>query len=380
MATTGHSPSSPDDSITSTIAGSQPIPPSSNTRMSLEDPSDPYYLHHSDDPGNNLVSQLLTGQDNYASWSRSMKLSISVKNKIGFLDGSITKPSPTDTSLYIAWSRNNNIVISWILNSVSKEISASILYDDSASEIWKDLQVRFQRSNGPHIFNLQKDLTNLRQDSQTVSMYYTKLRTIWEELSTYRPTCTCNKCTCGGVQKLQEHYHMEYIMSFLMRLKDSYSHVRGNIFLMDPLPELNRVFHFVTQEENQRGDLTIDSHSSMAFALQSDWSHTLISDSTTCQPHPPRKNHLFAPIAMFLSTLLRNVISYMAIHLVINQNPPTTHHQPNSILPRMQTTIPDLTKLKSILQLSATLQLYYLSLPLLNTNNFSTFLLLKHLV
>ena len=68
----------------------------------LEDPANPYFLHHGDNPGNTLVSQLLTGQDNYVSWSRAMQLAVSVKNKIGFLDGSIPKPSISDQSLYTA--------------------------------------------------------------------------------------------------------------------------------------------------------------------------------------------------------------------------------------------------------------------------------------
>ena len=205
----------------------------------LEDPANPYFLHHADNPGNTLVSQPLTRQDNYISWSRAMQLAISVKNKIGFLDGSIPKPSLSDQSLYTAWIRNNNMVISWILNSVSKEISSSILYDESASAIWSDLKVRFHQRNGPHIFNLRKELMNLKQENQSVSIYFTKLKTIWEELTNYRPTCTCHGCTCGGVKKIQDHYHMEYIMSFLMGLSDSYSQVRGSILLMNPLPEVS---------------------------------------------------------------------------------------------------------------------------------------------
>ncbi|XP_030502719.2 uncharacterized protein LOC115717889 [Cannabis sativa] len=210
-----------------------------NQRSPLEDPANPYYLHHGDNPRNTLA----------------MQLSISVKNKIGFLDGSIPKPSPTDFVMYNAWVRNNNIVISWILiNSVSKEISSSILYDDSAAAIWNDLKMRFHQRNGPHIYNLRKGLMNLKQEAQTVSMYFTKLKTVWEELSNYRPSCTCNGCSCGGVKKLQEHHHMEYIMSFLMGLSDNYTQVRSSILLMDPLPEMNRVFHLVSQEEHQKGN------------------------------------------------------------------------------------------------------------------------------
>ncbi|XP_030504972.1 uncharacterized protein LOC115719940 [Cannabis sativa] len=211
----------------------------SASRNPLEDPANPYYLHHGDNPGHTLVSQPLTGQDNYVAWSKAMQLAISVKNKIGFLDGSIPKPSPSDLILYNAWIGNNNIVISWILNSVSKEISSSILYDESTSTIWNDLKIRFHQRNGPHVYNLRKDLMNLRQDNQTVSMYFTRLKTIWEELTNFRPSCTCNGCTCGGVKRLQDHYHMEHIMSFLMVLSDSYSQVRGSILLMDPLPEIS---------------------------------------------------------------------------------------------------------------------------------------------
>ena len=114
------------------------------------------------------------------------------------------------------------MVISWILNSVSKDISSSILCDKSIAAIWSDLQVRFHQRNGPHIFNLRKDLMNLEQENQTISMYFTKLKTIWEELTNYRRSCSCHGCTCGVVKKLQEHYHMEYIMYFFMGLSYAY--------------------------------------------------------------------------------------------------------------------------------------------------------------
>ena len=49
-----------------------------------------------------------------------MTIALSVKNKLGFIDGTISRP--VDVDLLGPWVRNNNIVISWILNSVSKEI------------------------------------------------------------------------------------------------------------------------------------------------------------------------------------------------------------------------------------------------------------------
>lgn len=112
-------------------------------KSDIDDPSSPCFLHHSDSPGLILVSQQLTG-DNYTSWSRAMTIALSVKNKLGFVDGTITKPKGINADLLNSWIRNNNIVISWILNCISKDISTSVIYATSAHEIWNDLKDRFR--------------------------------------------------------------------------------------------------------------------------------------------------------------------------------------------------------------------------------------------
>ena len=103
-------------------------------------------------------------------------------------------------------------------------------------------------------------------------MYFTKLKTLWEELSNYRPGCSCGKCTCGGGKELNAYHQMEYIMSFLMGLNDSFGQVRGQLLLMDPIPHINKVFSLVSQEERQRSvgheGLATDSGNGMAFAIK----------------------------------------------------------------------------------------------------------------
>ncbi|KAL5580773.1 hypothetical protein UlMin_013215 [Ulmus minor] len=211
---------------------------SKSGKSAINEPSSLYFLPHSDGPGLIL--------------SCAMLITLSIKNKLGFIDGSIKKPEGNDLNLLNSWIRNNNVVISWILSSVSKEISASIIFSDSSYEICLDLKDRFQQRNGPRIFQLHRELMNLVQDQSTVSVYFTKLKTIWEELSNYRHVCTCRKCSCGGVKELHSHYQLKYIMFFLMGLHDSFAQVRGHLFLMDPLPPINKVFALISQEEHQR--------------------------------------------------------------------------------------------------------------------------------
>ena len=101
----------------------------------MDDPTSPFFLHSSYPPGLVLVSQHLTGE-NYGSWSRAFKLELSVKNKSGFIDGSLQVPDATeDPQQYQHWIRNNNMVISWILNSVSKDITPTIIGYSTTLEI-----------------------------------------------------------------------------------------------------------------------------------------------------------------------------------------------------------------------------------------------------
>jgi len=121
---------------------------------SSQDPSHPLFLHHSDGLGLILTSQPLDHK-NYTTWSRAMMVALSVKNKVAFIDGSLSMPTTTDPT-YAAWTRGNNVVICWLYNSVYKDIITSILFAKTAKEIWDDLKTRFSRKNGPRIFQLRR--------------------------------------------------------------------------------------------------------------------------------------------------------------------------------------------------------------------------------
>ena len=133
-----------------------------------------------------------------------MTIGLSVKNKIGFVDETITKRTG---DLLPAWIRNN-IVISWILNSVSKPVSASILFSGSTRAIWIDLKERFQKKNVPRIFQLKRSLATLEQNQDTIGVYYTKFNTLIDELNTYRPGCTCGACSCDIVREMTDFLQM----------------------------------------------------------------------------------------------------------------------------------------------------------------------------
>ncbi|XP_019166976.1 PREDICTED: uncharacterized protein LOC109162748 [Ipomoea nil] len=72
-----------------------------------EDFDNPLYLHITENPNQTLVSPPLS-KSNYASWSRSMKMALGVKNKFRFVDGTIACPGEADPRKYTLEILKNN--------------------------------------------------------------------------------------------------------------------------------------------------------------------------------------------------------------------------------------------------------------------------------
>jgi len=133
----------------------------------------------------------LLAENNYHSWSRSFKMALISKNKMGFITGSIPVPN-TQSPLYPPSKHCNNLIISWLLNSVSQSIAQSVIYFDHATDIWNDLRELFSQGDLLHILEVQEEIYALKQGSQNVTDYFTNLKIVWQELDNYRPLSSCN--------------------------------------------------------------------------------------------------------------------------------------------------------------------------------------------
>ena len=80
-----------------------------------------------------------------------MAVTLTTKNKIGFVDGTIPCVAPIDF-LFNAWNHCNNMVTSWILNSILKDIVDSLMYIATTTKIQTELHDCFQQSNAPQVF------------------------------------------------------------------------------------------------------------------------------------------------------------------------------------------------------------------------------------
>lgn len=76
-----------------------------------------------------------------------------------------------------------------------------------------------------------------------------KFKTIWDEFVNYQ---SLPACTGGACQAQMAAQHKQHVMHFLMGLSETYAYVRGQILLSDPIPNINKTYSMVLQEEKQK--------------------------------------------------------------------------------------------------------------------------------
>ncbi|XP_049378051.1 uncharacterized protein LOC125842777 [Solanum stenotomum] len=168
----------------------------------------PLFLSPTDVSGMSIISFQLLGIENYILWSRSVRLALLGRNKIGLINGT---------------SRNEE---------------------------------RFDRVDGSRTYSLHKDITSLQQRTASVSVYYTRLKNLWDEFEALVPPPCCN---CDKSKSFVVHLNRQKLYQFLMGLNESYHQARSQIFLMDLLPNINQAYAMIIGDESQKAVVTSTS-------------------------------------------------------------------------------------------------------------------------
>lgn len=87
--------------------------------------STPYSLFASDNPGALITSVVFTG-DNYNEWSTELTNALRAKRKLGFIDGTIPKPSIDDPKFDL-WCSVNSMIVGWIRSSIEAKVRSTCL-------------------------------------------------------------------------------------------------------------------------------------------------------------------------------------------------------------------------------------------------------------
>ncbi|XP_075074623.1 uncharacterized protein LOC142162199 [Nicotiana tabacum] len=191
---------------------SSPAAPTPDQNVYLVHHHHPLYIHPSDTQGTIFISIQLQGPENYSLWSRSMKIVLHGKNKLGFVLGTCRKHM-FDPSLHELWDRCNAIMLAWIINTVAPNLLSSVIYTSDAHKVWEDLRERFDKVNASRSFYLHNEIGKLTQCSLLVFENFSKLRELWDEYEALVPPPSCG---CPESRKNVEHYQLGKLYQFLL--------------------------------------------------------------------------------------------------------------------------------------------------------------------
>lgn len=75
-----------------------------------------------------------------------MSMALTIKNKKGFIDGTLKRPAHNPNEQQ-QWDQCNTLVKTWLLGAMSKEISSSVIHCKEARGMWIELEERFSHTN-----------------------------------------------------------------------------------------------------------------------------------------------------------------------------------------------------------------------------------------
>ncbi|GJQ95443.1 ribonuclease H-like domain-containing protein [Tanacetum coccineum] len=209
------------------------------------------HLQNSDFSSDTIISMKLTSIENYRVWATAMKLAINTINKIGFIDGTCVKSAYANSApLSNQWERCNSIVLSWLLNFVSKDLFLDQMFSDNVAEVWAELKETYDKLDGFIIFNLLQKIHGFKQSELTISEYYYKLNSLWREfgIMTKLP-----KCSCAVREDVLKHNQLMKLMQFLLGLNEVFQPIRSSLLSRETNLDVKDAFAIISREESHRG-------------------------------------------------------------------------------------------------------------------------------
>ena len=149
---------------------------------------------------------------------------ISGKSKDEYLIGEIEIPKKGDPK-YRLWKSDNNMIMSWLINSMNNDIGENFLFYGTAKEIWDAAKETYSSpTNTAELFQIETILHDFRQENLSVTQYFNTLIRHWQQLDMF-DTHTW-KCA-DDVVTYRKTVEQKRIFKFLLRLNKELDEVRG---------------------------------------------------------------------------------------------------------------------------------------------------------
>ncbi|XP_068323231.1 uncharacterized protein [Pyrus communis] len=205
---------------------------------------------------NQRLSSVLLNEFNYLPWERAVTLALGGRSKLGYVNGAIPAPNASSSG-YNDWLCKDQLVMSWLLNSMDQKIAEIFSYAESSYNLWKNLKEMYgNQNNAARVFQLKKDIAGLQQEGNSFVHHLGKLTTMWNELNVYRP----HTIDAAVLIKRAEE---DKIFQLLASLSSEYEDLRSHVLMNPELPSFSSVCATIQREETRRKIMTVELKSNI---------------------------------------------------------------------------------------------------------------------
>ena len=191
------------------------------------------------------LCSVLLNEFNYLPWSRAVTIALGGRSKLGFINGKEKAPV-FDSPEYEIWLSKDQLVMSWILNSMERNIAEIFSYSESSLDLWEALRDMYgNQNNSARIFQIQQEVNALRQDGRPFVSLLGNFKSLWSELEVYRPH------TVDPVV-LKKRTEEDRVFQVLASLGSEFEDLRCHILMSPELPSLKSVCSTIQREEVRR--------------------------------------------------------------------------------------------------------------------------------
>ncbi|TXG72633.1 hypothetical protein EZV62_001212 [Acer yangbiense] len=184
---------------------------------------------------------------NYLKWSQVVQTFLKGKGKVRHLLG--TGPKEGDPK-FEAWDEEDSMVMAWLWNSMTPEISDTCMFLSTAKDIWDSIQQTYSKvKDAAQVYDIRTKTASTKQGNNSVTEYANTLQNLWQELDHYR--CIAMKCS-DDAATLKKVMEQDRMYDFLASLNVDFDQVRVQILGNDELPSLNSAISMVRAEESRR--------------------------------------------------------------------------------------------------------------------------------
>jgi hypothetical protein len=112
------------------------------------------------------LCSVLLNEFNYLLWSRAITIVLGRRFKLGFINGSTISPEVNDPK-YKAWLSKDQLVMSWILNSIERNLAKIFSFSESSLDLWDAIRdIYGNQNNSVRIFQIHREVANLHQEGK----------------------------------------------------------------------------------------------------------------------------------------------------------------------------------------------------------------------